>query len=77
MTKAKFPLPWQPIDSAPHKQGGDEIYVWNGQQMLFATWRYGWDVVGLIDTSKPVWCDGSAALNPQPTHWLPLSPPVE
>lgn len=71
----EYTLPWQPIATVATVLGGDDVYVWNGEIMQFANWRYGVDLYDEIDTDQPCWCDGSLALNPQPTHWLPLSPP--
>jgi hypothetical protein len=68
-------LPWQPISTLTPELGSDPVYVWNGEVMLFANWRYGWDVTDSIDTNEPCWCDNRLVLIPQPTMWLPLSPP--
>ncbi len=71
-----FKLPWQLISKLTPELGGHPVYVWNGEVMLFATWRYGFSLDEDIDTNEPLWCgEGSIALSPQPTHYLPLSPP--
>ena len=81
-------LPWQDISTLTPEPGGDEVFVWNGERWLFANWRYGWsfddeedEVANLLSistnqlTTERCWCDGGQRLNPQPTHYLPLSPP--
>lgn len=71
-----FPeLPWQDINTLTPEPGGDEVFVWNGERMLFANWRYGWSVHDDVNPNERSWCDGREKLTPQPTHYLPLSPP--
>lgn len=70
-----YELPWQLIATFKPELGSAEVFVWNGKVMLFANWRYGWSLDDDYDGNQPYWCDGRQILSPQPTHWLPLSPP--
>jgi hypothetical protein len=69
-------LPWQPIENLTPKLGGDKVFVWNGEAQ-FSYWKYGWSPSFDTDPDEPRWCEdnGSIALEPQPTHYLPLVPP--
>jgi hypothetical protein len=67
-------LPWQDISTLTPELGGDPVFVWNGERMLFANWRYGWSFDD-VNTDDPCWCDDGMVLLPRPTHFLPLSPP--
>jgi hypothetical protein len=63
--------PWLPIGTAP--DDGRPVFVWNGDYR-WATWR--------VPVFHPdpehegeTWCEDRLPMVPQPTHWLPLSPP--
>ena len=64
-------LPWDTIDTAP--DDGRPVLVWNGDYR-WATWRV---PVFHPDAEHEgaTWCEGRLPMVPQPTHWLPLSPP--
>ena len=76
---------WQPIETAK-KEPFKTIRLWNGSEQGDGYWEK-WDkdssgrVIGLEDRNPDeyedrwVWCGEGFAVEPPPTHWMPLSEP--
>ena len=64
--KAHQMTDWYPIETAPKRDEGRDILVWDG---------FVCDVVnvGWWEGDEPVWFNGDVRVNP--THWMPLPEP--